>query len=658
MDDLLSFVFLMFAATLRVATPLVLCAMGGLFSEKSGIVDVGLEGKMLMAAFFAAATAAVTGSAWLGVAAAIAAAEAMALLHGFACITWRGNQVVSGVALNILAAGLTVVLGAAWFARGGQTPALESEQRLMPLFFPRAGDSILVYVALASVPLTWWIIDRTRFGLRLRAVGEMPLAVDAAGISVAWLRYRAVLLCGLFAGLAGAYLSIAQNAGFSRDMTAGQGFIALAAIIFGKWRPFPALRRLPDLRPARCGGDPAAGRRDAGHGRSAGAADPGFALSSDRVSAGRLHRPRRARPRRSACPTKRSTDGRPCCIAGAPDDAARLCALLEVPCRCGGARRATARIHGGCNVENAAYPQGRCAEAVGHRRPGGGRRDAYRRSALVIGPADELITPCGGCRQKLREFAPDDLPIHLCGPDGLHRTVTLGELLPMSFGPHNLPSHERGDRVKLGGQVSGFRPKVAVVLGSGLGGFADDVKAIAAIPYGELPGFPVTGVSSHAGQLVLGHVGPTPVAVLQGRAHTTSVAGADEMKGAIRAMAALGCETLLQTNAAGSLRLDMPPGSPMVISDHINFTGVNPLFGEPWATTASSTWSMPTIPSWSSRCWRWRGQPTSSVMTASISGSAARASRRRPRSAPPARWAPTRSACRPCRRRSSRGRPA
>ncbi|MBS0220149.1 MAG: ABC transporter permease [Proteobacteria bacterium] len=215
--------------------------MGGLFSERSGIVDVGLEGKMLIAAFFAAAIAAVTGSAGWGVAAAIVAAEIMALLHGFACITYRGNQVVSGVALNILAAGLTVVLGNAWFHQGGQTPALEAPgQRLMPVFFPRAGDNILVYVALASVPFTWWLIARTRFGLRLRAVGEMPLAVDAAGISVSWLRYRAVLLCGLFAGLAGAYLSIAQNAGFSRDMTAGQGFIALAAIIFGKWRPFPA----------------------------------------------------------------------------------------------------------------------------------------------------------------------------------------------------------------------------------------------------------------------------------------------------------------------------------------------------------------------------------------------------------------------------------
>jgi simple sugar transport system permease protein len=240
MDEWGSVVFLMSAATLRVATPLILCAMGGLFSEKSGIIDVGLEGKMLMAAFFSAATASLTGSAWAGVGAGIVAAEVLALLHGFACITHRGNQVVSGVALNILAAGLTVVLGNAWFKQGGQTPPLPSQSRLLPLFFPNAGDNALVYVGLAAVPFTWWLIACTRFGLRLRAVGEMPLAVDAAGISVAGLRYRAVLLCGLFAGLAGSYLAVAQNAGFSRDMTAGQGFIALAAIIFGKWRPFPA----------------------------------------------------------------------------------------------------------------------------------------------------------------------------------------------------------------------------------------------------------------------------------------------------------------------------------------------------------------------------------------------------------------------------------
>jgi len=125
----------------------------------------------------------------------------------------------------------------------------------------------------------------------------------------------------------------------------------------------------------------------------------------------------------------------------------------------------------------------------------------------------------------------------------------------------------------------GFKPKVAVILGSGLGGFAEEVKHLATIPYAELPGFPQTTVGSHLGRLVLGHVGQTPVAVLQGRAHYYERGRADEMRGAIRAVAALGCETLLQTNAAGSLRLDMPPGSVMAISDHINFAGINPLFG-------------------------------------------------------------------------------
>jgi purine nucleotide phosphorylase len=128
-------------------------------------------------------------------------------------------------------------------------------------------------------------------------------------------------------------------------------------------------------------------------------------------------------------------------------------------------------------------------------------------------------------------------------------------------------------------RAPGFRPKVAVVLGSGLGSFADEVKAVAIIPYAELPGFPQPTVGSHAGRLVLGHIGATPVAILQGRAHYYENGRADEMKGAIQAMAELGCETLLQTNAAGSLRLDMPPGSLMAITDHINFTGVNPLFG-------------------------------------------------------------------------------
>ncbi len=246
-------------ATLRVSTPLVLAALAGLFSERSGIVDIGLEGKMLGAAFAAAAVAYATGSPWLGLVAGIGASVGLALLHGFACITHNGNHVVSGVAINILALGLTVILGIAWFARGGQTPQLDASARFTALTWPGAaavadvpvlghfyselisGHNILVYVAFLAVPVTWWVVYRTRFGLRLRAVGESPEAVDTAGISVTALRYRAVLCCGLLCGIAGTYLSIAHNAAFLRDMSAGKGFIALAALIFGKWRPVPAM---------------------------------------------------------------------------------------------------------------------------------------------------------------------------------------------------------------------------------------------------------------------------------------------------------------------------------------------------------------------------------------------------------------------------------
>ena len=246
-------------ATLRVSTPLILCAMAGLFSERSGIIDISLEGKMLSAAFAAGALAAVTGSAWAALSGAIVVSVLLSLLHGFACITNRGDQVVSGLAINVLASGLTIVLGIAWFSQGGQTPALSSESRFMPIEFSWAdavsgipyigeflktvinGHNLLVYVALLAVPVTWWIVYKTRFGLRLRAVGENPLAVDTAGISVSWLRYKAVMIAGALCGIAGTYLAIAQNAAFAREMTAGQGYIALAAMIFGKWRPVSAL---------------------------------------------------------------------------------------------------------------------------------------------------------------------------------------------------------------------------------------------------------------------------------------------------------------------------------------------------------------------------------------------------------------------------------
>jgi simple sugar transport system permease protein len=247
------------AATIRTSTPLIFCAMAGLVSERSGVIDIGLEGKMLSAAFAAAAVAALTGSAWGGLAAAIVIAVLMSSLHGFACITHRGDQVVSGVAISIIASGLTVVLANAWYARGGETPPLDAGQRFMPLTLPGVDNidhvallgplyhqvlsdkSLLTYLAFLSVPLIAWMLYRSRFGLRLRAVGENPAVVDTAGISVTWLRYRAVMLNGVLCGFAGAFLSIAQNAGFQRDMTAGKGFIALAAMIFGKWRPLPAL---------------------------------------------------------------------------------------------------------------------------------------------------------------------------------------------------------------------------------------------------------------------------------------------------------------------------------------------------------------------------------------------------------------------------------
>ena len=246
-------------ATLRVSTPLILAALAGLFSERSGIVNIALEGKMLSAAFAAAAAASVTGSVWLGLLAGIGISESLSLLHGFATITHRGDQIVSGVAINMLAVGLTVTLGRFWFGLGGQTPALSDSERFTSITLPGAdaiadvpvigllyselisGHNILVYVALAMVPTVWWIVFRTRFGLRLRAAGENPHAVDTAGISVAWIRYRALICAGILCGIAGAYLSTAHSAGFVANMSAGKGFIALAALIFGKWRPVPVL---------------------------------------------------------------------------------------------------------------------------------------------------------------------------------------------------------------------------------------------------------------------------------------------------------------------------------------------------------------------------------------------------------------------------------
>ncbi|MDQ0420306.1 simple sugar transport system permease protein [Peteryoungia aggregata LMG 23059] len=246
-------------STIRLSIPLILAALAGLYSERAGVFDIGLEGKMLAAAFAAACVAYLTGSAWLGLFSGIAVSLVFSLIHGFASITNRGNQIVSGVALNFVAAGLTVVLGQAWFGQGGRTPQISGEARFAPITLPGAdmmrdvpfigpiysnvisGNNMLTYIAFLAVPISWWVLYRTRFGLRLRAVGENPGAVDTAGISVTFLRYRAVLVAGLLCGIAGTYLAIAQSAAFIKDMSAGKGFIALAALIFAKWKPVPVM---------------------------------------------------------------------------------------------------------------------------------------------------------------------------------------------------------------------------------------------------------------------------------------------------------------------------------------------------------------------------------------------------------------------------------
>src|SRR5581483_424487 len=206
-------IVLLLAATIRVATPLLLAALAGLFSERAGVIDLGLEGKMLGAAFASAAVAAISGSAWLGLAAGIATGVGLALIIGFACITHRGNQVVAGMAITIMVVGLAPTLAQAWFNLGAQTPQLDGPgQRFLGLVWPGAaaarahplpgllyaellsGHNLVVYVAAALVPLAAWVLYRTRFGLRLRAVGENPLAVDTAGISVPALRYGGVVI--------------------------------------------------------------------------------------------------------------------------------------------------------------------------------------------------------------------------------------------------------------------------------------------------------------------------------------------------------------------------------------------------------------------------------------------------------------------------------
>ena len=220
-------------STIRLATPLVWAAIGGLYSERAGVINIALEGLMLAGAFTAAAMTFYTHSPWVGLGSAMVAAAFFAFLLAVVCIRFKANEVVAGTGINILFLGLPAVLSGALFLSSGSTPQIPKDELLPEV----AHLSVVSILALLLVVVTQYVLYRTPFGLRLRSVGENPEAADAAGIRVNRLRYTGVVLSGVLAGVGGAYLSIGQSSLFTRNMTAGRGFIALAALIFGKWRP-------------------------------------------------------------------------------------------------------------------------------------------------------------------------------------------------------------------------------------------------------------------------------------------------------------------------------------------------------------------------------------------------------------------------------------
>jgi general nucleoside transport system permease protein len=236
------------AATLRFATPLAFAAMGGIFCERSGVINIGLEGMMLAGAFFGIVVAAETGQWELGILGAMGAGGALALIHAFFCIHLRADQIISGFAINFLALGLTGYLFRSVYGTRG-TPELPERIPDVNLGFiqdvPYVGDifgqlNLMIWLMLLTVLLSWIVLFKTPLGLRIRSVGEHPRAADTLGISVFKIRYSAVIVSGLLAGLGGAYLSFGFGGTFNENMTAGRGYIALAAVIFGNWRPFGA----------------------------------------------------------------------------------------------------------------------------------------------------------------------------------------------------------------------------------------------------------------------------------------------------------------------------------------------------------------------------------------------------------------------------------
>jgi len=241
-------------STVRNAPVLIFAGMAGLFAERSGVIAIGLEGKILASAFVSAAVAYITQTPWNGIAAGMLVSILLATLQAYVAITQKGNQLVAGIAINIAMSGLTFVVAQYIFQQGGRTPDIGSA-RLFDVVLPGTaairdvpfigwvyahligGHSVLVYLAFALVPLVHWLLYHTRFGLRLRACGENPHAADAAGVNVARQRYTTMIVAGVLCSFSGAYLSIVQSGFFLRDMSAGAGYLALTAMVFGNWRP-------------------------------------------------------------------------------------------------------------------------------------------------------------------------------------------------------------------------------------------------------------------------------------------------------------------------------------------------------------------------------------------------------------------------------------
>ncbi|MBD1836867.1 ABC transporter permease [Coleofasciculus sp. FACHB-64] len=242
--DTLNFFTDYLIASLRLSVPLAFAALGGLFSERSGVLNIGLEGMLLSGAFASAAGAFFTGNVWLGMLLAIVVGGLVGLLHAYLCVTLRVDQLVSGLAINLTAAGLTSFWSRVLFNSGQAQqlpgiqiigiPGLKNILVIGNLFF---NQDPLIYLLFLLVPLSTYLLFRTSLGLSLRAVGEYPRAADTAGVSVTKVRYVAVTLSGCLAGLGGAYLTLVHVRFFVEDMSAGRGFIALAALIFGRWHP-------------------------------------------------------------------------------------------------------------------------------------------------------------------------------------------------------------------------------------------------------------------------------------------------------------------------------------------------------------------------------------------------------------------------------------